>query len=58
MASGKLREYSAKRRFDATPEPPAVVVARAGPLLFVVQKHAASHLHYDLRLECAGVLLS
>jgi bifunctional non-homologous end joining protein LigD len=58
MASGKLSEYSAKRRFDATPEPPAVVADRAGPLLFVVQKHAASQLHYDLRLECDGVLLS
>ena len=58
MAKEKLAEYSAKRRFDATPEPPAVVAKSAGPLLFVVQKHAASHLHYDLRLECDGVLLS
>jgi bifunctional non-homologous end joining protein LigD len=55
----KLGEYSAKRRFDATPEPPATVPeARAGPLLFVVQKHAARQLHYDFRLECDGVLKS
>lgn len=54
-----MREYSAKRSFDATPEPPArLATARRGPLLFVVQKHAARSLHYDLRLECDGVLLS
>ena len=55
----KLREYSAKRRFEATPEPaPTVPEAGAGPLLFVVQQHAARQLHYDFRLECDGVLLS
>ncbi|NCT68332.1 MAG: DNA ligase D [Rhodanobacteraceae bacterium] len=55
----KLGEYSAKRRFDATPEPPATVPdASAGPLLFVVQQHAARQLHYDFRLECDGVLKS
>ena len=58
MAKDALAEYSAKRRFEATPEPRAVVVDRAGPLLFVVQKHAATNLHYDLRLELGGVLLS
>ena len=60
MAKAKpLSEYSAKRRFDATPEPaPALAAAQQGPLLFVVQQHAARHLHYDLRLECDGVLLS
>ncbi len=59
MAKATLTEYSAKRRFDATPEPaPVAQPAREGPLLFVVQQHAASHLHYDLRLECDGVLLS
>jgi len=59
MAKDALTEYSAKRRFEATPEPaPRPAVSREGPLLFVVQKHAASRLHYDLRLECDGVLLS
>ncbi len=54
-----LAEYSAKRRFESTPEPaPQASAPRTGPLLFVVQKHAATHLHYDLRLECDGVLLS
>src|SRR5262249_33121007 len=54
-----LDEYSAKRRFDATPEPaPTLDAARRGPLLFVVQQHAARRMHYDFRLECDGVLLS
>jgi len=55
----KLSEYSAKRRFEATPEPaPAVPESGAGPLLFVVQQHSARQLHYDFRLECDGVLKS
>jgi len=55
----KLGEYSAKRRFEATPEPaPSVPEGGAGPLLFVVQQHSARRLHYDFRLECDGVLLS
>jgi bifunctional non-homologous end joining protein LigD len=59
MAKGKLSEYSTKRRFAATPEPaPATVEGREGPLLFVVQQHAARRLHYDFRLECDGVLKS
>jgi bifunctional non-homologous end joining protein LigD len=59
MAKEKLGEYSAKRKFEATPEPaPAVPAPRSGPLLFVVQQHAARRLHYDLRLECDGVLKS
>ena len=53
-----LGEYAAKRTFDATPEPPPAVAERSGPLLFVIQKHAARQLHYDVRLECDGVLLS
>ena len=58
-ASASLRDYSAKRTFDATPEPaPAEIEARAGPLLFVVQQHSARRLHYDFRLECEGVLKS
>ncbi len=58
MAKGKLSEYSAKRTFDATPEPAAVVSEGKGPLLFVVQQHSARNLHYDFRLECDGVLKS
>ncbi len=58
-ASVSLRDYSAKRAFDATPEPaPAEPQARYGPLLFVVQQHSARRLHYDFRLECGGVLKS
>ena len=59
MAKAKLSEYSAKRSFSATPEPPPQERASAaGPLLFVVQQHAARRLHYDFRLECDGVLKS
>jgi bifunctional non-homologous end joining protein LigD len=54
-----LDRYAAKRTFTRTPEPPATEVsARAGPLMFVVQKHAARQLHYDFRLELDGVLKS
>jgi bifunctional non-homologous end joining protein LigD len=54
-----LQRYGAKRSFARTPEPPpAAAPARAGPLLFVVQKHAARRLHYDLRFELDGVLKS
>src|SRR5216117_2530508 len=56
--STPLDEYAAKRAFDATPEPPPAVAERSGPLLFVIQKHAARALHYDVRLECDGVLKS
>lgn len=58
MAKAKLSEYSAKRSFSATPEPPPAVREGAGPLLFVVQQHKARRLHYDFRLECDGVLKS
>jgi bifunctional non-homologous end joining protein LigD len=55
----KLGEYSAKRRFEATPEPAPVMPEHgSGPLLFVVQLHSARRLHYDFRLECEGVLKS
>jgi bifunctional non-homologous end joining protein LigD len=56
-----LKEYRRKRRFDVTPEPSGAETRRrrAGARLrFVVQKHRASHLHYDFRLEWKGVLLS
>ncbi len=62
---GRLAEYRAKRRFDVTPEPPprlagvTKTAGKASPKLeFVVQKHRAGHLHYDVRLEHAGVMLS
>src|SRR3989442_11878050 len=59
MAKTALTQYSAKRAFDATPEPPArLAEGRSGPLLFVVQHHSATRLHYDFRLECDGVLKS
>src|SRR5664279_1019950 len=59
MAKSSLSEYSAKRTFTATPEPgPVVPTSGEGPLLFVVQQHAARRLHYDFRLECDGVLKS
>ncbi len=54
-----LDDYAAKRSFNATPEPaPESLAERTGPLLFVVQQHAARQLHYDLRLELDGVFLS
>jgi bifunctional non-homologous end joining protein LigD len=59
MAKNVLTEYSAKRTFTATPEPaPAARAVGSGPLLFVVQQHSATRLHYDFRLECDGVLKS
>ncbi|MHB0982884.1 MAG: DNA polymerase ligase N-terminal domain-containing protein, partial [Thiobacillus sp.] len=57
-AAGALGKYAAKRRFEATPEPAPTVQPRTGPLLFVVQQHAARQLHYDFRLELDGVLKS
>ncbi len=59
MSPRSLERYAAKRTFTRTPEPAAkAAAARAGPLLFVVQKHAARRLHYDFRLELDGVLKS
>lgn len=57
-AKRALDRYAAKRTFTRTPEPAPKIVERAGPLLFIVQKHAARHLHYDFRLELDGVLKS
>src|SRR3954462_1232003 len=57
-----LSQYQAKRNFSKTPEPSgksssAKLKSKKGPY-FCVQKHLASHLHYDFRLEHRGVLLS
>jgi bifunctional non-homologous end joining protein LigD len=54
-----LEEYKRKRDFSKSPEPRGTVATRTpGERFFCVQKHLASHLHYDLRLEHRGVLLS
>ncbi|HEX9640142.1 MAG TPA: DNA polymerase ligase N-terminal domain-containing protein [Candidatus Krumholzibacteria bacterium] len=56
---GRLSDYNRKRRFGVTPEPAGRIGrARKKELAFVVQKHRASHLHYDFRLEHDGVMLS
>jgi len=52
-----LEDYRRKRDFSRTPEPPGEEEARGGHL-YCIQKHAASRLHYDFRLELDGVLLS
>ena len=52
-----LSRYHAKRSADSTPEPMGSASGASGHL-FVVQKHAARNLHYDLRLEMDGVLKS
>jgi len=53
-----LSEYQKKRDFPATPEPSGEVTKRNSEPIFVIQKHDASNLHYDLRLESEGVLKS
>jgi bifunctional non-homologous end joining protein LigD len=53
-----LEEYKRKRDFKKTPEPEGSVAPKRDERFFCVQKHLASHLHYDFRLEHNGVLLS
>jgi bifunctional non-homologous end joining protein LigD len=56
---GRLAEYNRKRCFHVTPEPPGTAgKKRQRALEFVVQKHRASHLHYDFRIQHEGVMLS
>lgn len=57
--SDALVEYRARRDFARSPEPAGVVCPSSpGELAYVIQKHAATRLHYDLRLELDGVMLS
>lgn len=56
-----LNEYQKKRRFDISPEPSGEKTTPKNPkssLIYVVQKHRATQLHYDFRLEFHGTLLS
>ncbi len=55
----RLATYRSKRRFDVTPEPaPARARRRKKGLAFVIQKHDARRLHYDIRFEIAGAMMS
>jgi len=65
MPHDPLRKYKSKRNLDASGEPDSAKASSDKPPtkkkhhpIFVVQKHDASHLHYDFRLELNGVLLS
>src|SRR2546421_4187616 len=55
-----LKQYRAKRNFRVTPEPPGSgrIARKTSRRIFVIQKHQASRLHYDFRLEMNGVLVS
>lgn len=56
--SDSLRRYREKRDFGVTPEPSGEVAPSAGEPRFVIQEHAATSHHFDLRLEIGGVLVS
>src|SRR5690554_3474890 len=59
MARGELKTYQAKRNFGATPEPKGRKAARSkAGLRYLIQRHAATRLHYDFRIEHDGVLKS
>jgi len=53
-----LKDYNEKRKFDETTEPKGKAKKSKDKLIFVIQRHAASRLHYDFRLEMEGVLKS
>lgn len=53
-----LTKYKQKRKFNDTPEPEGKITKHADKLIFVIQRHHASHLHYDFRLELNGTLKS
>src|ERR1051326_2451253 len=56
---GRLAEYNRRRRFDVTPEPAGKLGRKKEQAReFVIQKHRATALHYDFRLEHDGVMLS
>lgn len=55
----KLMPYRARRNFKATPEPiKSTKKRKIKDPIFVIQKHSATHLHYDFRIESGGVLKS
>lgn len=59
MAKRSLGAYKKKRDFKASPEPVGdTIKSKTGKPIFVIQKHKATSLHYDLRLEIDGVLVS
>src|SRR5436305_15242015 len=59
MAGNLLNKYQKMRDFGVTPEPEEKVKpVKEKKLIFVIQKHHASHLHYEFRLEMEGVLKS
>ena len=56
--TAQLEEYARKRDFEKTPEPPPGLPKQAAGLQYCIQRHDATRLHYDLRLEVNGVLKS